>query len=139
MPTKLGNMLKAEMKASDVFYEQNKGHIVGHDFAQMCAEILYSDTIASMLINQASATALHFDEIGASLAAIAQTGDLKGKIGSVVQENHVLFDASLAMFYWGMRIGRQLERELLEKMQEVEQSYNAATKSTTGQKEGSAH
>jgi hypothetical protein len=124
-------MVKAEMAASVTFDKNNPGHNVGQDFEQVCSEILYSDTVASFVLSQVRAIdGLGLEGVMKSMTKIAKTGDATGKIGKLIKENKELFFSTLAMFYWGMEIGRKLERELQENMQKVDQAYTEATKTS---------
>lgn len=108
---KLNKLLKAQIVASHEFQAQNPGTL-GPDFDDVTAEILRSDTVAGTLLGS-----LTFMDPVSIISAVAdvrkltQAGDITGKVGTMVDSHKSLFGTALAMFYWGLKIGRKLEHD----------------------------
>ena len=108
MPTVLGTMLKEEIKASEKFTNENPEKLFGEDFDAFAKEILYSDTIAGMFINQVAAIAAQPQEcigIQVDLAKLAAKDKIAGNVGKVVLKHTAALGHMLGMAYWCYQMG----------------------------------
>lgn len=117
----LSKMLKAEILATKEYtgWEQ-----MGPEFEAVVTDILHSDTVASVLLSIPSL----MQGMGGTLrvvAAVAEKvqstpdGNLHGRMGEVVKENLPLFGMPLSLFYWGLKIGKQLAQQEAEMVSQV--------------------
>ena len=107
---KLNKLLKEEILTSMRYNLEHGGDApIADDFMPMMEEILRSDTVASMMLTHRDMLLLAQNNIVVSAVKLVAGGDTKGKLGKIIAENRTAFLVPLAMFYWGMKIGRMLQ------------------------------
>lgn len=106
--------LQEQMRASNEFTKENFGLKVGDGFPELVRELASDTKVSGYLV--------------AHLAmATVSTGGLADKLEKgndnpfteAILGNLVCFEAPLAMLYWGIQIGRQLEREEVEALKRM--------------------
>ena len=109
---KLNKLLKAQIEKSAAYSKANPDATgVAEDFDDFLKEILRSDTVAGTVfgqVKQITPTGLmssHMD-----MMKLAASGDVAGKMGGVVASHIDIFGTTLAMAYWAMQVGREVER-----------------------------
>jgi len=102
-------MLDSEIENSDRFTKENFGLRVGDGFPEMVREIVKSEKLPPWLIIGLVMGGLCGKGIAESLKD-SPSGE-KADFGQVILNNVSVFDTPLAMLYWGIQIGRKLERE----------------------------
>jgi hypothetical protein len=96
-------MLESEINSSERFTRDNFGLKIGDDFPEIVRELCQSETVSRRLL------------IGLLMGALLGKGitaDLKSSdIGNAILNNVDAFETPLALFYWGVQVGRKSERE----------------------------
>jgi hypothetical protein len=100
-------MLEDEMKASDQFTRENFGLQVGDGYPELVREIVKSDTISARLLLGLVLSGMCGKEVVKSMKEVGDKRDL----GNAIVKNLPAFDTPLAFLYWGIQIGRKMERE----------------------------
>lgn len=106
--------LQEQMRASNEFTRKNFGLKVGDGFPELVRELAKDTSASGYLIAHLALTALTTPKIAEN---IDKSGD--NPFTHAILENLVCFEAPLAMFYWGVQIGRQLEREEIEALKRM--------------------
>lgn len=109
---KLSQMLKDEIKASMQFEQSNKGLRVGSDFDEVTKDILHSDTVCSILV--AGATLAFQQGPGPLVKSMLSSNGQPGCGEDIILNNKPIFVSPLQMFYWGMQVGRKLQKEEID-------------------------
>lgn len=113
------NMLEEEMAASDLFTKENFGLQVGDSFPEMVREVLNSEKVAGKLLIGLLMGSFSGKELAESMRQIPD-GE-KPNIGKIILKHVGAFDTPLAMLYWGIQIGRRMERESAKSLTQLEQ------------------
>ena len=102
-------LLEAEMEASDRFTKENFGLQVGDGFPELVREVAKSEKVNMRLIVGLLMGGLSGKEFTESLKP-KPDGD-KPDFSAAILKNFSAFDTPLAFLYWGIQIGRKMERE----------------------------
>ncbi len=105
--------LESEMDASDHFTKENFGLQVGDGFPELVREVVKSEKLAARLMIGLVLASMSGSKLAESMKAEVPYGQ-KLDMSKVILENISAFDTSLAMLYWGIQIGRKMERESVE-------------------------
>jgi hypothetical protein len=103
------NMLEDEMKASEEFTKENFGLQVGDGFPELVRETTKSDKVAMKLILGLMMGSLSGKEFAESLKP--KIDGAKPDWGAAIVKNFTAFDTPFSFLYWGIQIGRKMERE----------------------------
>jgi hypothetical protein len=112
-------MLEKQMETSEQFTKENFGLQLGDGYPEMVREIVKSDKISMRLILGLTMGVILVKGIRESLEK-AKEGE-KMNLTPVIIKNLSAFDTPLSMLYWGIQIGRQLERQQAEALKGLEQ------------------
>ena len=110
-------LLESEMQASEEFTHRNFGLKIGDEFPDMVRELVSSDKISVRLLLSLLMGAMMGNKVGESL----KDGD-RASAGRAVLNNLTIFETPLALFYWGVQVGRKMERESASVLQNIESS-----------------
>lgn len=100
--------LEQEVERSNEFTRDNFGLKVGDTFPEVARAVAQSKTLSGRLV------------IGLVMGALTGKSvmdDVKGEgedapnFGPVILKHLEVFETPLALFYWGIQIGRRMERE----------------------------
>jgi len=117
------DLLKAEIEKSNVYSKRNFGLITGDGFREMVEDLLKSKGFTMFLL-----TAYMTNIMGTS--DLAEWAKNSGKLGSeitidglrdMIRDNIDTFRPLLEMLYWGINIGRKLERDEQDTLRQMEQ------------------
>jgi hypothetical protein len=106
----LTEMLESEIVASEQFTRQSFGLKVGDGFPELVKEVANSEKVVLRLLMGIMTAALRGHE-AAKTFAIAKKADGKPDYYSAVLSHADTYEIPLAMLYWGIEVGRKLERE----------------------------
>lgn len=106
--------LQEQMRASNEFTKKNFGLKIGDGFPELVRELAKDTNTSGYLIAHLALTALTTPKIAEN---IDKSSD--NPFSQAILENIVCFEAPLAMLYWGIQIGRQLEREEVEALKRM--------------------
>lgn len=126
-------MLEEEIAASEKFTKENFGLRLGDGYPEMARELAASKRASMKLVANITRIILNLDEVGASIAALPSPdygrdgGDQTPDLSLVILDNQGAFEPMLSMFYWGIQVGRRMERE-----------QAAALKAMDGEQRGTA-
>lgn len=112
-------LLESEMESSERFTKENFGLQVGDGFPEMVREVLKSDKVAMKLIFGMILQNLSGKGIADSFKDLPE--GTKPDFGQVVLKNVGAFDTPLALLYWGIQVGRKMERESAKQLNSLEQ------------------
>lgn len=110
-------LLESEIKASDAFTKANFGMKVGDGFPEMVRELVNSEPLAMRLfINLAAAVLLGKQAVKDINIESGRSPDYS----TAILNNIEAFETPLAMFYWGVQIGRKMERDSAAALRNME-------------------
>ena len=112
-------MLEKQMETSEQFTKENFGLQLGDEYPEMVREVVKRDKLGMKLILGLLMGSFLGKGIGESLEK-AKEGE-KMNLAPVIIKNLPAFDTPLSMLYWGIQIGRQLERQQAEALKGLEQ------------------
>lgn len=113
-------MLDEEIEVSDRFTKDNFGLKVGDGFPELVREIAKSDKATTRLIVGLVLGALNSKELSESMGKIESVAGQKLDLSEVILKNFHAFEIPLALFYWGMQVGRKVERQEAEMLGAIE-------------------
>ena len=111
-------MLEKEMETSERFTKENFGLQLGDEYPDMVREVAKSEKLGMKLILGLLMGSFSGKGIGESLEK-SKEGE-KMNLAPVIIKNLSAFDISLSLLYWGIQIGRQLEKEQAETLKGLE-------------------
>jgi len=113
MPS-IKEMLEAKQEASEQFTEDNFGLKVGDGFRELVLEFAASEKLAPMLVMNLAFGALLGKEV------ISDIPKEKGASWAPAIIKHLaVFEQPLSLLYWGIQVGRKLEREEQEALKRM--------------------
>lgn len=118
MAGKYVKMLEEEMTASKEFTQYNFGLKVGDSFPELVREIVTSREIQTALMINLVMTGLCGPDVAKAMKEDMSHG-VSDLTGPIMKNIHV-FETPFAMLYWGIQMGRRIERESAEAMQKLE-------------------
>jgi hypothetical protein len=104
------DMLEAEMKASQQFTNENFGLKVGDSFPEMVREVVKYDHFAMQLIMQLAIGGIMGLDVVKDISMMGEDRH-KQPWGPIILQHLFVFEMPLSLLYWGMQIGRKLERD----------------------------
>jgi len=104
------DLLENEMKASHEFSKSNFGAQVGAAYPELVKEVSSSDPVCATLMVELCIAGITGKQVADSLKKHNDSKDLQ----KAILENLPSFNGQLSMLYWGINIGRKLEKESLE-------------------------
>lgn len=113
-------MLEEEMKNSEQFTKENFGLQIGDGYPELVKEVAKSDKLGMRLILGMLMASFAQKELRESLGACKQ-GE-KMNMAPVILGNLPAFDAPLSLLYWGIQIGRRIERESASVIKELDKN-----------------
>ena len=114
-------MLEEEINNSKKFTAENFGLKIGDGFPEMVRDVAQSKAVSTKLITSLMLLALHGNDVIRCLPESPSDGDL----GQVILKTMPAFETSLAMLYWGVQIGRRLERESMKVLTNLDDQKEA--------------
>lgn len=99
-------MLEFEMEQSEKFTKRNFGLKVGDGFPELVREIAESDKVATRLVISLVMGAMMGKGIAESMPK-----DKNESWSPVIMDNLSVFENPLSLLYWGIQIGRKMERD----------------------------
>lgn len=99
---KIAEMLTEQMSSSEKFTQDNFGLKVGDTYPELVRECVASDKVQRFLF-------AHF--LMSQLVAIKVLDKIDPGNLAAFASSPEIFDLPMAMLYWGIEIGRRLERE----------------------------
>jgi len=118
MTTTYTKMLESEIDKSYEFTRDNFGLKVGDEFPEIVRELCQSEKITAKLFMNVMLTGLMGSAIAKSLAEVPE--GQKPNFGDIVLKHLSLFEIPLALFYWGIQIGRNLEKQSADTLKEMD-------------------
>ena len=103
-------LLESEMDASAHFTKENFGLQVGDGFPELVREVVKSEKLSARLMVGLVLGSLSGRDLAESMKSEVAGGQ-KPDMSKVILKNISAFDTPLAMLYWGIQIGRKMERE----------------------------
>jgi hypothetical protein len=102
----LSQKLKAEFEALRGVTDWKD---MGPEFDEVTNDILHSDSIASLFMGIPTTFSMQgaTPKTLAAMAKLMRDGDPTGRYGEVVKQHMDIFGILLALFYWGVKIGKQ--------------------------------
>jgi len=113
-------MLETQMETSKEFTSLNFGLAIGDDFPEMVKEVIKSDKVAASLLCNLLLVGLTAPSIGKSLQPSLSNPDGHPHLPDVILKHFDTFKPQLEFLYWGIQIGRQLERQQTETLKGLE-------------------
>jgi hypothetical protein len=105
---KIAEMLVQQMEASQDFTKKNFGLAVGSAYPEIVRECLADERVALKLFMNAIRISLS----GSKIYEALQNDEKESKGPSnMVSAEPIFYEAGMEFFYWGLQIGRMLERE----------------------------
>jgi hypothetical protein len=108
-------MLEEEIAASDAFTQENFGLAIGDGFPEMVRELLKSDKLVDTLIISFITANMSHHKVAELLQEMKRV-DGKVDYGRLIMRNLKAFETTLAMLYWGVQMGRRMEREAAQQL-----------------------
>lgn len=103
--------LKEEMDKSERFTRENYGLMVGDGFPEMCREVTKWPPFAVRIFKAFAIQTVS----GINLLDRTKAGDMTG-----LAQSPELNELPMSMLYWGVQIGRQMQREEAEALRKME-------------------
>lgn len=104
---KIVQLLTEQIEASRVFTKRNFGLEVGSDYPEIVRECVAEDSVAMILfIDTLKIMMASKDEIQ---EALESKGVEKGP-SCLVSQHSIFYGIGMKFFYWGMQVGRELEK-----------------------------
>jgi hypothetical protein len=110
-------MLEQQMKRSEVFSKQNFGLECGSDFPEVVRDCLSSVDVCVKLLMNYIMQVVGAKDLGESIQTLLPEAD---SIKGTVNKEPILYKIPMEFFYWGIQIGRQLEKENAEALYSLE-------------------
>ena len=106
-------LLESEMQTSDAFTKENFGLQVGDGFPELVREVVKSEKVQERLMIGLVLGSLSGKELAESMKSqnLKTLNGEKMDMSQIILKNIVAFDTPLALLYWGIQIGRKMERE----------------------------
>lgn len=117
---RIKELLKEQIKMSNEFSQKNFGLLMGDGFPEMVKEMFHSTTACSVLLGGLVKTVLFFNP----RKMAERPTDSPESQEAFMMDNIDVFRSQLDMFYWGIQIGRRLEREEAAAMKSIEDQMN---------------
>lgn len=114
----LRDMLDAEMETSKEFTRNNYGLAVGDGYRNMVEDIVQNKQLQAKVLVNMMMIGLTGKEVAESLKEDVGEHSLK----NAIIKNHETFKGTFEMLYWGIQIGRKLEREEKSVLDGIEHS-----------------
>jgi len=102
-------LLEDEIHSSKQFTQQNFGLKVGDGFPEMVREIVGSKEVSAQLLVNLMMVGLCGKDVADSLK---RTDGRSSELAVAGLENSLGFETPLSMFYWGVQVGRKMEKEV---------------------------
>lgn len=119
MTTIYAERLEAEIAKSEQFTKNNFGLQIGDEYPEMVRELAKSEKVSIRLIMGLVMGSFGGKEISECLKL--QSEDGKPDLSTAILRNAAVFETPLALFYWGVQVGRQIEREQSSLINDVPQ------------------
>lgn len=103
---KISAMLEEEIKRSETYAEDNFGAPMGSDWAEITREILANEPACVSIFARFMAAMLSKTEIAEKMKIVKE-----GSIPELLVKMPKIYINAAEFFYWGIQIGRRLERE----------------------------
>jgi len=113
---KIGEMLKQEVKKTSEFRSKNYSTALGDDYPEVVNEVI--DGAGDFLIAQMAIDLMRSSMVSPERMLKQMNDGLPYQI--IVKDNQKFFEIQLQMLYWGIQIGRRLEREQQEVLRKME-------------------
>jgi hypothetical protein len=107
-------MLEREIKRSEEFSRQNFGLEGGSDFPEIAREVLSSEKMSTKLFMNFMMMTLGAKNVADKLAM--KVDDMK----SIARCEPLIYKNALEFFYWGIQVGRELEKQNSHTLQKLE-------------------
>ncbi len=106
-------LLESEMDASAHFTKENFGLQVGDGFPELVREVVKSEKLSARLMIGLVLGSLSGRDLAESMKSqsLKTLNGEKMDMSQIILKNIVAFDTPLALLYWGIQIGRKMERE----------------------------
>ena len=116
------NMLDEEIVASGDFTRQNFGLQVGDGYPEIVREVVKSSRVSGHLMVMLLASALCGKDVAESLAQMkdANKSEHEDRMAKTILDHFEVFNTPLEFFYWGMQVGRKLERQESAMLRDME-------------------
>ena len=121
--SQIRTMLESEIKTSGNFTKENFGMKIGDDFPEIVCEIIKSPHVTARLLVMLLAIGIGGKDAAMALSESArETGEENKEkvIQKAILSNFDAFDTPFEFFYWGIQIGRKLERQQTEALKSIE-------------------
>ena len=109
-------MIEAEMKESEEFSKRSFGMKVGDGFPEMVRELVSSEVVAAKLYIGILAANL----LGREAVKALDIDSGKPQFEKAILDNLLTFEQPLSLFYWGVQVGRKMERESIAALRDIE-------------------
>jgi hypothetical protein len=113
-------MLDEEIVASGEFTKRNFGLQVGDGYPEIVREIVKSNRVTGHLMVMLLGAALGGRGVSEDLSRLRAQGGENLDMSRTILDNIEVFTAPLEFFYWGMQVGRKLERQEAAMLQNME-------------------
>lgn len=104
---KISEMVVREMNRSETFTKENFGLQIGSGFPELARELISSKAIQKDLLKQYMHTVLSKVDVP------------KDGLGEWVRSNPSLYQNSFSYLYWGIQIGRELQKLEMDALNEI--------------------
>lgn len=113
---KYATMLEEERGKSKAFRDANFGQMVGDGFPEMAMEL--ADAVGQETLLKTMLAPLIGKKLIDEVTSLPEgvTPDWR----RLVRENMTMFELPFGLFYWGVQVGRRLEREEAETLRRME-------------------
>ena len=105
---KIKEILEEVIKESDAYPKKNFGQMVGEGFSDFAKEATSSESLCMHLMLGLLFAGMMGKDVTESLAKMK---DKSQAMSPVILENMTVFSTPLSMLYWGIEIGKRLEKE----------------------------
>lgn len=105
----LAQRLVAQIQKSNEYSKKNFGAAVGEDFPPMCRELIQSKQVALTIIVDYLELMLSQGDVKDSMKDHNEM--LKNGPFKFIEDQPVIYKHVMEFFYYGLQIGRELERE----------------------------
>ena len=110
-------LLKEEIKESNNYSKSNFGASVGEDFPEIVKEVVQEEEVNMHLMMGVLFAAMGGKELGESVKDAKGDKDVMTK---AILKNLPTFQEPLSFLYWGIKVGRKLERQEAEVLSKLE-------------------
>lgn len=121
MEKSIASLLESEIQASDEFSKMNFGMKVGDGFPELVREVCGTEKVPMRLFLNLALGALLGKSVCEEVAALTKDDNGRLDLGSVIVRNLSIFETPLALLWWGIQIGRKMEREEAEALRKLEE------------------